>query len=160
MSFKPAVLIYDLNNALVDDIAATIGTTGLYTTINTYNETNAMEAVQQYNRCFGLLTNKLTCIITGWNNYKKRRDQILFQLRDKEKRSPFRDPTPFIIVTEDHMLDLRKIALDPADGNVVAYLHADDFKDKIADILQQIVFENKAEELNAAAYQEVLAQED
>jgi hypothetical protein len=160
MSFKPAVLVYDLNNTLVDDIAATIGATGLYTTINTYNEANALDAVRQYNRCFGLLTNKLTCIITGWNSYKTRRDQILFRLRDAEKRSPFREPTPFIIVTEDHMQDLRKIALDPADGNVAAYLDADNFKDVIADMLHKIVYENKAGELNAAAYQEALQQKE
>ena len=160
MSFKPAVLVYDLNNILVDDIAATLGATGLYTTINTYNEANALDAVHQYNRLFGLLTNKLTCIITGWNSYKTRRDQFLFHLRDAEKGSPFRDPTPVIIVTEDHMLDLRKIALDPADGNVVAYLHADCFKNKVADILHQIVYEGKAVELNAAAYQEVREQQE
>jgi len=160
MSFKPTVLIYDLNNALVDDMAATVGATGLYTTINTYNEANALDALHQYNRCFGLMTNKLTCIITGWNNYKSHRDQILFGLRGIEKRSPFRDPTPFIIVTEDHMRDLKKIALDPADGNVAAYLHVDNFKDVITDILHQIVYEGKASELNAKAYQEVLQQQE
>ena len=47
MNFKPVVLIYDLNNALVDECAALIGKTGLYTTINTYNETNAIEALRQ-----------------------------------------------------------------------------------------------------------------
>ena len=159
MSFKPTVLIYDLNNTLVDDIAATVGATGLYTTINTFNESNALDAVHQYNRGFGLLTNKLTCIITGWNSYKSRRDQILFQLRDAEKRSLFREPTPVIIVTEDHMQDLKKIALDPADGNVAAYLDTENFKDVIADILHQIVYENKAGELNATAYEEVLQKE-
>ena len=159
MKFKPTVLIYDLNNTLVDDIATTIGATGLYTTINTFNESNALDAVHQYNRGFGLLTNKLTCIITGWNSYKSRRDQILFQLRDAEKRSLFREPTPVIIVTEDHMQDLKRIALDPADGNVAAYLDTENFKDVIADILHQIVYENKADELNATAYEEVLQKE-
>ena len=159
MKFKPTVLIYDLNNTLVDDIATTIGATGLYTTINTFNESNALDAVHQYNRGFGLLTNKLTCIITGWNSYKSRRDQILFQLRDAEKRSLFREPTPVIIVTEDHMQDLKRIALDPADGNVAAYLDTENFKDVIADILHQIVYENKADELNATTYEEVLQKE-
>ena len=56
MSLKPVVLLYDLNNTLVDECAALIGKTGLYTTINTYNETNAMEAVQQYDRFFGMAT--------------------------------------------------------------------------------------------------------
>ncbi len=44
MSLKPVILLYDLNNTLVDEAAALIGHTGLYTTINTYNETNAREA--------------------------------------------------------------------------------------------------------------------
>lgn len=160
MSFKPVVLIYDLDTKLVDDIATTIGSTGLYTTINTFNEGNAIDALRQYNRGFGLLTNKLTCIITGWNNFKNRRDQFLFQVRNAEKRGGFRKPTPVIIVTEDHMLDLKKIALDPEDGNVSGYLDVDNFRDSITEILHQIVYESKAIELNRAAYQALLQQPD
>ncbi len=98
MSFKPVILIYDLDNRLVDEIAAEIGATGQYTSINTYNEANALDAVRQYDRCFGLLTNKLSCIITGWNNYKKPRDQFLYLLRDIERRSPLRQRTPVVMV--------------------------------------------------------------
>jgi len=114
MSLKPVVLIYDIDNQLVDECATLIGQTGLYTTINTYNETNAREALRQYNRGFGLLTNKLSCVITGWNNYKKPRDQFLFFLRDEESRSPFREKTPVIIITEDHRFDLKQRALPVA----------------------------------------------
>lgn len=160
MSFKPVVLIFDLNNSLVDDIAATVGATGLYTTISTYNEANALDAVHQYNRGLGILTNKLSCIITGWNNYKTPRDQFLFQLRNWEKRSPLRRSTPVVIITEDHIADLKKIALDPDDGNVAAYLHVDDFKNVITDILHRIVYEDKSNELNAAAYREISQQQE
>ena len=45
MGFKPVVLLYDLNNELVDECAHLVGQTGLFTTINTYNEANALEAV-------------------------------------------------------------------------------------------------------------------
>jgi len=153
MSFKPVVLVYDLNNALVDDIAATIGATGLYTSINTYNEANAFDVVRQYNRGFGFLTNKLSCIITGWNTHKTRRDQFLFNLRSMESRYPTRNPTPVIMITEDHLLELKKSALDPADGNAAAYLHADSFKDVIADVLHKVVYEQKAEELGKQAFE-------
>ena len=71
MSSKPVVLLCDLDNVLVDECSPLIGQTGLYTTINTYNETNAIEVIRQYNRGFGLLTNRLSCVITGWNRYKK-----------------------------------------------------------------------------------------
>lgn len=152
MSLKPVILLYDIDNKMVDECAALIGCTGLYTSINTYNEANALEAVKQYNRMFGLATNKLSCVITGWNSYKKPRDQFLFRLRSEEKRSPFRNPTPVVIVTEDHRQDLRGLALDPMDGNVSAYLHADDFQKSIADTLHKIVFGNRAQELNSIAY--------
>lgn len=152
MSFKPVVLLYDLNNELVDECAKLIGQTGLYTTINTYNEVNALEALRQYDRLFGLLTNRLSCIITGWNNYKRPRDQFLFRLRQEEKRSPLRGATPVIIITEDHRHDLRQIALDPTDGNVAAYLHVDSFQDSIAAALQRVVFDNRAQEMNSIAY--------
>tara|TARA_B110000858_G_scaffold195348_1_gene251558 strand:- start:5420 stop:5908 length:489 start_codon:yes stop_codon:yes gene_type:complete len=160
MSLKPVVLLYDLNNTLVDEAAALIGHTGLYTTINTYNETNALEAVHQYNRLFGLVTNKISCVVTGWNPYKKPRDQFLFQLRNEEKRSRFRSPTPVIIITEDHRRDLKTIALDPTDGGVAAYMHMDDFQDSIADNLHKIVFGNRAQELNSVAYAQFSSQED
>ena len=81
MSSKPVVLLYDLDNVLVDECSALTGQTGLYTTINTYNETNAIGAIGQYNRGFGMLTNRLSCVITGWNRYKKPRDQLLFSMR-------------------------------------------------------------------------------
>jgi hypothetical protein len=113
MSLKPVVLLYDLDNSLVDECAKLIGKTGLYTTINTYNESNALEALHQYDRGFGFITNKLSCVITGWNSYKKPRDQLLFRMRSEEKRSPLRNFTPVIIVTEDHRQDLKELALDP-----------------------------------------------
>lgn len=160
MSLKPVILLYDLNNTLVDEAAALIGHTGLYTTINTYNETNAREAVHQYNRLFGLVTNKISCVVTGWNPYKKPRDQFIFQLRSEEKRSPFRSSTPVIIITEDHRRDLKTVALDPTDGGVAAYMHMDDFQDSIADTLHKIVFGSRAQELNSVAYAQFSSQED
>lgn len=160
MSLKPVILIYDLNNTLVDECAMLIGKTGLYTTINTYNEANALEAMQQYNRGFGLLTNKLSCIITGWNRYKRPREQFLFQLRADEKRSPFRQPTPVIMITEDHRRDLKLRALDPTEGNVAAYLQDDAFQEVLIDLLHKIVFGNRATELNSIAYAQMNAEED
>lgn len=152
MSLKPVILIYDLNNTLVDEIAMLIGKTGLYTTINTYNEANAIEAAQQYNRFFGLMTNRLSCVIIGWNRHKRPRDQFLFRLRNEEKRSPFRKPTPVIMVTEEHRRDLKLRALDPTEGNVSAYLQDDDFQDTLIDTLHKIVFANRATELNSIAF--------
>ncbi len=149
---KPVVLLYDLDNELVDECSTLIGHTGLYTTINTYNETNAMEVFQQYNRGFGFLTNRLSCLITGWNSYKKPRDQLLFRLRGQENRSPLRSSTPVIIITEDHRHDLKQIALDPMDGYVAAYLHVDEYHDVIADTLHKVVFGNRAHEMNSIAY--------
>ena len=160
MSLKPVILLYDLNNTLVDEAAALIGHTGLYTTINTYNETNATEAIQQYNRLFGLVTNKISFVVTGWNPYKKPRDQFLFRLRSEEKRSPFRSATPVIIITEDHRHDLKTLALDPTEGSVAAYMHMDNFQDSIADTLHKIVFGNRAQELNSIAYAQFSSQED
>ncbi len=148
MSFKPVVLIYDLDNALVDAIAAEIGAAGLYTSINTYNEANAMDVIRQYNRGFGLLTNKLSCVITGWNAHKKPSDQFLYRLRQQEKVSPLRGVTPVIIITEDHRADLKQRALNPQDGSVSAYLHPDSFQESLTKILHEIVFEERAEELN------------
>lgn len=160
MPLKPVILLYDLNNTFVDEAAALVGHTGLYTTINTYNETNATEAIQQYNRLFGLVTNKISCVVTGWNPYKKPRDQLLFKLRSEEKRSPFRSPTPVVIITEDHRRDLKTLALDPTDGNVSAYMHIDDFKNSVADTLHKIVFGNRAHELNSIAYAQFSSQEE
>jgi len=160
MSPKPVRWLYDLNNTLVDECAALIGQTGLYTTINTYNEANAVEAIQQYNRGYGLLTNKLSCIITGWNRHKRPRDQFLFWLRAEEKRSPFRKPTPVIMLTEDHRRDLKLRALDPTEGNVAAYLHDDDFQGSLIDILHKIVFANRATEMNSIAFAQLNGDED
>jgi hypothetical protein len=152
MSLKPVILLYDLDNDLVDTCAVLVGKTSLYTTINTYNETNAIEALQQYDSFFGLMTNKISCVVTGWNNYKKPSDQFLFRIRSEERRSPLRKPTPVIIVTEDHRDDLKLMALDPTGGNVAAYLHSDDFHGSITDNLQKVVFGNRAQEMNSIAY--------
>jgi CheY-like chemotaxis protein len=148
MSFKPVVLIYDLDNSLVDEIAAEIGAAGLYTSINTYNEANAMDVIRQYNRGFGLLTNKLSCVITGWNTHKKPSDQFLYRLRQQEAVSPLRGATPVIIITEDHRADLKQRALNTSEGAVSAYLHRDTFKEFLTAMLHKIVFEERAEELN------------
>lgn len=155
MSFKPVILIYDLDNKLVDEIAAEIGATGLYTSINTYNESNAMDAIRQYDRGFGFLTNKLSCVITGWNNYKKPRDQFLYRLRAVEKSSPLRSSMPVILVSEDHRADLKKRALDPADGAACAYLHPDNFREALIDLLHKVVFQKGTAELNRQAREDL-----
>lgn len=159
MQSKPVILVYDINNKLVDEVAAEIGVTGKFTSVNTFNEANAMDAVRQYDRGFGLLTNKLACIITGWNNHKKPRDQFLYRLREMERRSPVRKPTPVIIVTEDHRADLMQRALDPADGNVCAYLDADNFRSSLARLLEQVVDQDKVIDLNRQAMKEFVAQQ-
>jgi len=155
MSFKPVILVYDLDNKLVDEIAAEIGATGLYTSISTYNESNAMDAIKQYDRGFGFLTNKLSCVITGWNNYKKPRDQFLYRLRAVEKGSPLRDATPVIIVTEDHREDLKRRALDKKDGAACGYLHPDTFKQALTEMLHKVVFQKGESELNQQALDEL-----
>jgi hypothetical protein len=160
MRFKPVVLIYDIDNKLVDEVAAEIGITGKFTSINTYNESNAMDAVRQYDRCFGLLTNKLACVITGWNSHKKPRDQFLYHLRAAERKSPFRQPTPVIIITEDHRADLKRRALDWSDGAVSAYLHRDDFRETLAELLEKIVYQEQAVQLNKRASEGFLAASD
>ncbi|MEQ8955509.1 MAG: hypothetical protein RL120_15365 [Gammaproteobacteria bacterium] len=160
MSLKPVVLIYDLNNTLVDQCAKILGQTGLYTTINTYNESNAHEAIRHYNRFYGLFSNRLSCIITGWNSYKKPRDQLLFKVRSEERRSPLRRPTPVVIITEDHRTDLKNMALDPMDGYVSAYLHVDDYQHGLNDVLHKIVFGERAQELNSIAYAQLRRDEE
>lgn len=157
---KPVILLYDLDNKLVDECAALLGKTGLYTTISTYNEANAQEATRQYNRYLGLGTNKIACLITGWNSYKKPRDQFLFALRAQERRSPFRHPTPVVLITEDHRRDLRQIALDPTDGDVSAYLHSENFAETIEELLQKIVFGDRAHELNSIAFAQFQREEE
>jgi hypothetical protein len=157
---KPVILLYDLDSKLVDECAALLGKTGLYTTISTYNEANAQEAIRQYNRYLGLGTNKVACLITGWNSYKKPRDQFLFALRAQERRSPFRHPTPVVLITEDHRRDLRQIALDPTDGDVSAYLHSENFAETIEELLQKIVFGDRAHELNSIAFAQFQREEE
>lgn len=158
MPVKPVVLIYDLNNKLVDEVAKELGKTGRYTTINTFNESNALDAVRQYDRAFGLLTNKLTCVITGWNEYKKPRDQFVYHLRALERKSPLRQPTPVILITEDHRADLKQRALDMQDGGVIAYLHPDSFKTSLISVLDELLDNGDPKALNQRAMDEFLSE--
>lgn len=152
MALKPVILLHDLDNRMVDRWARLIGESGRYATINTYNETHAREAIRQYNRGFGLLTNRLACLITGWNSHRRPAEQLLFLLRREERRSPLRRPTPVIVVTEDHRGDLKAEALDPEHGRASAYLDADDFEGDLVKLLNRIVFEQGADELNSIAF--------
>jgi hypothetical protein len=76
-----------------------------------------------------------------------------------ENRYPMRNPTPVIMITEDHFTELKKTALDPADGKAAAYLHADSFKNVIADVLHKVVYEQKAEEIGREAFEALAAEE-
>ena len=152
MALKPVILLHDLDNRMVDRWARLIGESGRYATINTYNATHAREAIRQYNRGFGLLTNRLACLISGWTSHRRPAEQLLFRLRREERRSPLRRPTPVIVITEDHRRDLKAEALDPEHGRASAYLDADDFENTLVDLLDRIVFEQGANELNSIAY--------
>ena len=152
MALKPVILLHDLDNRMVDRWARLIGESGRYATINTYNEIHAREAIRQYNRGFGLLTNRLACLIAGWNSHRRPAEQLLFRLRREERRSRLRKPTPVIVVSEDHRRDLKTEALDPKQGRASAYLDADDFESALVTLLDRIVFEQAADELNAIAY--------
>jgi len=157
---KPIILIYDINNALVDDTAALLMQTNRYIVINTFNETNAMEVLHQHERGFGFLTNKLACIITGWNSHKKPRDQFLYRIRERESFSDLRRPTPVILITEDHREDLKRRALNPSHGGVSAYLHNDDYQKVLLDLMDQIVFQKKGRALARQAFQEFVADDE
>lgn len=152
MREKPVILIYDINNTLVDEIAALLLQTNRYIVINTFNETNAMEVFRRHERGFGFLTNKIACIITGWNSHKKPRDQFLYRIRERESFSDLRRPTPVVIVTEDHREDLKRRALNPSHGGVSAYLHVDDYQKNLLDVLDQIVFQNKGKQMGRQAF--------
>jgi hypothetical protein len=136
---KPVVLIHHIDNRLVDEVAALLGGHGGCTTINTYNETHAMDAVRQYERCFGWLTARLDCIITGWNEHRRPTDQFLYHLRAREHRSPLRRLTPVVLITEDHREDLVQKACDPAQGAVSSYLHSDTFREALPGVVDSII---------------------
>lgn len=136
---KPVILIHHIDNRLVDDVATLLGGQGGCTTINTYNEAHAMDAVRQYERGFGWLTASLDCIITGWNEHRRPADQFLYHLRARERRSPLRRLTPVILITEDHREDLVERACDPARGAVAAYLHRDTFRRELPELIDSII---------------------
>ncbi|MEX1197603.1 MAG: hypothetical protein WEB57_07070 [Pseudohongiellaceae bacterium] len=136
---KPVILIHHLDNRLVDEVAALLGGQGGCTTINTYNEVHAMDAVRQYERGFGWLTASLDCIVTGWNEHRKPADQFLYRLRARERRSPLRRLTSVILITEDHRGDLVERACDPAQGAVSAYLHRDTFRQELPGQIDSIL---------------------
>ncbi len=140
---KRVILIHDIDNSLVDEVAAEVGSGGCYTTINTYNETHAMDAVRQYERGFGWLNTGLDCIITGWNPHRRPSDQFLFHLRRRERRSPLRRLTPVILITEDHRKDLVQRACDPSGGAVSAYLHRDTFREQLTAELDRVIGQRK-----------------
>ncbi len=152
MARKPIILLHDLDNRMVDRWARLIGETGRYATINTFNEFHARKVIRQYDRGFGMLNNRLACLITGWNSHRRPADQLLFHLRKEERRSPLRRPMPVIVITEDHRGDLKSQALDPERGRAAAYLDADDFENSLVELLCRIVFERRAGELNSIAY--------
>lgn len=124
----PVILVHSIDTALVDEVAAVLAESGRYRTLNAYNEKHAMDAVRQYERGFGLLTSRLGCIITDWNPHRRPRDQFLYRLRDRERRSPFRRLTPVMMVAEDHRRDLVDRARDPDQGAVTAYLDRENFR--------------------------------
>ena len=68
--------------------------------------------------------------------------------------------TPVIIITEDHRLDLRQLALDPTDGYVSAYMQTDEYKKDIEDTLHKVVFGNRTQEMNSIAYARLQQEED
>lgn len=140
---KPVILIHSIDNTLVDDVAALLGSTGRFTTINTYNEVHAMDAVRQYESCFGWLTARLDCIITGWNEHRRPSDQFLYHLRSRERRSPLRHPTPVVLIAEDHREDLVERACDPEQGAALAYLHRDSFRKELPEILDDVISQRK-----------------
>lgn len=160
MQDKPIILIYDINNSLVDEAAALLMQTNRYHVINTFNEADAMAVFQQHERGFGFLTNKLACIITGWNSHKKPRDQFLYRVRERESFSDLRRPTPVVLVTEDHREDLKRRALNPAYGGVSAYLHIDDYQEPLLELVEQIAFQKRGQALGRQAFQEFLGSDE
>ncbi|GIT20638.1 MAG: hypothetical protein CM1200mP40_03200 [Gammaproteobacteria bacterium] len=151
MGFKPVVLFYDLNNELVDECAHLLGrlVSLLLSTLTTkpmhWKLCKHKSRLQFVNQSFVLRDNRV-------EQLQEAPRQFLFSIRGEENRSPFRGPTPIIIITEDHRTDLKQIALDPTDGNVAAYLHVDNFHDIIVDTLNKVVFGNRAQEMNSIAY--------
>src|SRR5688572_265028 len=142
---RPFVLIVEDNQRQSELIASILDETGLYQILTAGNGEEAIKKLAEYERGFDFLSNKISCILLDWQMPKMHGEAFLRQLREKEKRSPFKRHIPVVIITAYGDNELRMIAEDSTLGLASAYLLKPFDEGELLQVVKRIVIDKEGE---------------
>jgi CheY-like chemotaxis protein len=142
---KPLVLIVEDNLRQCELIASILNETGLYQVLTAGNGEEAITTLANYERGFDFLSNKVSCILLDWQMPKMHGEAFLRQLREKEKKSPFKRHIPVVIITAYGDNELRTLAEDSTLGLASAYLLKPFDEAELLHVVKRIVIDKEAE---------------
>ncbi|MES2625324.1 MAG: response regulator [Pseudomonadota bacterium] len=144
-SKKPFVLIVEDNVRQSELIASILNETELYQILTAGNGEEAIATLANYERGFDFLSNKISCILLDWQMPKMHGEAFLRQLREKEKKSPFKRHIPVVIITAYGDNELRMLAEDSTLGLASAYLLKPFEETELLQIVKRIVIDKEGE---------------
>lgn len=110
-----------------------------YEPLSAYNGIEAFQQLKKYRRGFGLMTNKIQCILLDWNMPQMRGEEFLGILRKQEKWKFFSVYIPVVIVTAYDDREKREFAADRYSGLAAGYITKPYDAREIQDTLSRII---------------------
>ncbi len=145
MKSKPLILVVEddkTQSALVVEI---INETGLYQAIPAYDGEHAFEVLENNQRGFNFLSNRVACILLDWQMPKMNGEVFIKRLRTEEGRSPFKRHIPIVIFSAYSDKERLQLAKDPTLGLASGYIVKPFDEEELLTLLKRIVIHQEAE---------------
>ena len=147
MKDKSLILIVEDDLPLAKEMEEMLNATYSYRAIVAHNGIEAFKMLKKYQRFFGLLNNKIDCILLDFQMPEMSGEEFLRKLRKSERWSPFKRFIPVIVTTAYEDLSRWDIATDPIYGLAAGYLVKPIDRKKLFNLLHAIVVKQDTEYL-------------
>ena len=152
---KPTILVVEDEDDVRELVVELVEGTGLYTVIQASNGKEALKLIQSHKRWFGILPNRISCIITDIRMPEMDGVSLLEALRHKVEGSGFTPSIPVIFLSGYEDADKWKSAVA---NRVVEYIKKplDDQEYQLLNAIERVVFNMEAESMAYYTRQEAI----
>lgn len=147
MKGKELILLVEDHERQAEKLANLINNNYSYYAIVAHNGYEAFDAIKKNRRFFGLLPNKIKCILLDLQMPKLSGEEFLYMLRKRERFNIFSKFMPVIVLTAYTDLVHWDKVTNPIFGMVAGYLNKPVNEKELFDMLHRVVFKNDAEYL-------------
>ncbi|MFA5879480.1 MAG: response regulator [Candidatus Margulisiibacteriota bacterium] len=142
---KKMVLVVEDNPRQAEKIANILNTSYSYYAVIAANGVEALAVIKKNRRFFGLLPNRIKCVLLDLQMPEMSGEEFLKIFRQQERKNIFAQFLPIIVITAYNDLERWDKVTDPIHGMVAGYLNKPIDEQKLLYLLHSVIFKEETE---------------